>query len=159
MRQKCFFSAFYRTKDNDRSAALQEALFNGYTTVLYESPKRLDKLLHEIVISAPERRVFLAKEITKKYQRFYQGTASELLCEMEGEIRGEWVVVIEASASCGASLNEAGYSSLGYTQKSGIKAYRQNYGRKSKRVLYAPLKLIRNYKYAYLRKTTSILCT
>ena len=44
--------------------------------------------------------------MTKKYQRFYQGKASELLAQFEGEIRGEWVVVIEASGACGARLNE-----------------------------------------------------
>lgn len=118
---KMLFFGFLPHKGNDRSSALQEALFNGYTTVLYESPKRLDKLLNELVVSAPFRRVFLAKEITKKYQRFYQGTASELLSCMEGEIRGEWVVVIEASDSCGASLNEADILALDIPKKAASK--------------------------------------
>lgn len=118
---KMLFFGFLPHKGNDRSAALQEALFNGYTTVLYESPKRLDKLLHELVVSAPARRVFLAKEITKKYQRFYQGSASQLLSQMEGEIRGEWVVVIEASDSCGASLNEADILALDIPKKAASK--------------------------------------
>ncbi len=118
---KMLFFGFLPHKGNDRSAALQEALFNGYTTVLYESPKRLDKLLQELVVSAPLRRVFLAKEITKKYQRFYQGFASELLSQMEGEIRGEWVVVIEASDSCGASLNEADILALDIPKKAASK--------------------------------------
>ncbi len=103
---KMLFLGFLPHKGNDRASALQEALFNSYTTILYESPKRLDKLLHEIALFAPDRRVFLAKELTKKYQRFYQGSASALLAQFEGEIRGEWVVVIEASGACGARLNE-----------------------------------------------------
>jgi 16S rRNA (cytidine1402-2'-O)-methyltransferase len=118
---KMLFFGFLPHKGHDRSAALQEALFNGYTTVLYESPKRLDKLLSEIVISAPLRRVFLAKEMTKKYQQFFHGTAEQLLLEMESDIRGEWVVVIEASEAKGASLNEADILALDIPKKAASK--------------------------------------
>ena len=114
---KMLFFGFIPHKGNDRSAALQEALFNGYTTVLYESPKRLDKLLSEIAIVAPLRRVFLAKEITKKFQRFYHGTAAELLLQMEKEIRGEWVAVIEASAHQGGNVSEADILELDIPKK------------------------------------------
>ncbi|MDD2827975.1 MAG: 16S rRNA (cytidine(1402)-2'-O)-methyltransferase [Sulfuricurvum sp.] len=118
---KMLFFGFLPHKGHDRSAALQEALFNGYTTVLYESPKRLEKLLSEIAISAPVRRVFLAKELTKKFQRFFHGTAQQLLSEMESEIRGEWVVVIEASESRGASLNEQDILELDIPKKAASK--------------------------------------
>jgi 16S rRNA (cytidine1402-2'-O)-methyltransferase len=118
---KMLFFGFIAHKGNDRSAALQEALFNGYTTVLYESPKRLDKLLSEIAIVAPLRRVFLAKEITKKFQRFYHGTASELLLEMEKEIRGEWVAVIEASPNQGGNVSEADILELDIPKKAASK--------------------------------------
>jgi len=118
---KMLFFGFIPHKGNDRSAALQEALFNGYTTVLYESPKRLDKLLCEIAIVAPLRRVFLAKEITKKYQRFYHGTAAELLPQMEKEIRGEWVAVIEASAHQGGNVSEADILELDIPKKAASK--------------------------------------
>jgi 16S rRNA (cytidine1402-2'-O)-methyltransferase len=118
---KMLFFGFIPHKGNDRAAALQEALFNGYTTVLYESPKRLEKLLQEIHQSAADRRIFCAKEITKKYQTFFHGTASEVLLMFKGEIRGEWVVVIEASSSCGASLNEADILALDIPKKAASK--------------------------------------
>lgn len=118
---KMLFFGFLPHKGHDRSSALQEALFNGYTTVLYESPKRLEKLLSEITIAAPERQIFLAKELTKKFQRFYHGTAHKLLLEMEDEIRGEWVVVIEASGARGASLSEADILELDIPKKAASK--------------------------------------
>lgn len=118
---KMLFFGFLPHKGHDRSSALQEALFNGYTTVLYESPKRLDKLLSEIEIAAPLRRVFLAKELTKKFQGFYRGTAQELLKQMENEIRGEWVVVIEASEARGASLSEQDILELDIPKKAASK--------------------------------------
>ncbi|MBN2869807.1 MAG: 16S rRNA (cytidine(1402)-2'-O)-methyltransferase [Campylobacterales bacterium] len=118
---KMLFFGFLPHKGNDRSSALQAALFHGYTTVLYEAPTRLEKLLHEIAVAAPERQVFLAKEITKKYQRFYRGSADALLREMKEEIRGEWVVVIEASEGRGSSLSEADILALDIPKKAASK--------------------------------------
>ncbi len=118
---KMLFFGFLPHKGNDRGAALQEALFNGYTTILYESPKRLDKLLSELSVAVPERQIFLAKELTKRYQRFYRGIASELIPQMEKEIRGEWVVVIEASESKGASLSEQDILALDIPKKAASK--------------------------------------
>lgn len=109
---KMLFFGFLPHKGNDRAQALQEALFNGYTTVLYESPKRLQKLLKEIEVSAAERNVFLAKEISKKFQTYYRGTAAELMRKLEGEVLGEWVVVIEASQNKGGNLSETDILSL-----------------------------------------------
>lgn len=118
---RMLFFGFLPHKGNDRASALQEALFNGYTTILYESPKRLDKLLLELSVAAPDRQVFLAKEITKRYQRFYRGIASELILQMEKEIRGEWVVVIEASETKGSSLSEQDILSLDIPKKAASK--------------------------------------
>jgi 16S rRNA (cytidine1402-2'-O)-methyltransferase len=118
---KMLFFGFLPHKGNDRSAALQEALYNGYTTVLYEAPTRLEKLLSEIAIAVPERNVFLAKELTKKFQRFYRGKATELIAQMEKEIRGEWVVVIEASEGQRSSLSEQDILALDIPKKAASK--------------------------------------
>ena len=118
---KMLFFGFLPHKGNDRSTALQEALFNGYTTILYESPKRLDKLLLELIVAVPDRQIFLAKELTKRYQRFYRGVASELIPQMEKEIRGEWVVVIEGSEAKGSSLSEQDILALDIPKKAASK--------------------------------------
>jgi len=96
---KFLFYAFLPHKGKERNIALAEAMDNGYNTVLYESPHRLEKLLEEIVAIDEHRRLFLAKEISKKYQRYYKDSAKEVLQKLQKEtIRGEWVVVIEAKA-------------------------------------------------------------
>ena len=103
---KFLFYAFLPHKGKERSAALAEAMDNGFNTVLYESPHRLEKLLHEIVTLDENRELFLAKEISKKYQRYYRGTALELN-EMLKEltVRGEWVVVIRSKPNREKSLS------------------------------------------------------
>lgn len=103
---KFLFFAFLPHKGKERAAALAEAMNNGYNTVLYESPHRLEKLLEEIAEVEGERELFLAKELSKKYQRYYRGTAKEL-CEQFKTltIRGEWVVVMKAKAKTQLSLS------------------------------------------------------
>jgi 16S rRNA (cytidine1402-2'-O)-methyltransferase len=100
---RMLFYGFLDHKGASRSTQLQEALHNGYTTILYESPHRLDKLLLEIKNEEPQRELFLAKELTKKYQRYLHGTAEEILEKLDGNFRGEWVVVIKAGESQSAS--------------------------------------------------------
>ena len=102
---KFLFYAFLPHKGKERSSALSEAMGNGYNTVLYEAPHRLMKLLKEIEEEDANRELFLAKEISKKYQRYYRGNA-EYLSEtfQEMNIRGEWVVVISAQKSSEKSL-------------------------------------------------------
>jgi 16S rRNA (cytidine1402-2'-O)-methyltransferase len=103
---KFLFYAFLPHKGKERSIALSEAMNNGYNTVLYEAPHRLEKLLEEICILDGERELFLAKEISKKYQKYYRGSA-EVLKEKFKEItiRGEWVVVIKAKKSMHKALS------------------------------------------------------
>jgi len=94
---KMLFWGFLPHKGKDREASLLGALGSGFTTVLYESPHRLKKLLDEISCEEPTREIFLAKELTKKYQSYYFGTADEIKRTIDSNIRGEWVVVIKAS--------------------------------------------------------------
>jgi len=103
---KMLFFGFLAHKGSERSNGLQEALYNGYTTVLYEAPHRLGKLLDELLLEVPERRLFLAKELTKKYQTYLHGTAGEIKAQLTGEIRGEWVVVIEAGDLHHSTMSE-----------------------------------------------------
>ena len=103
---KFLFSAFLPHKGKERAAALSEAMNNGYNTVLYESPHRLAKLLKELREADENREIFLAKEISKKYQSYYRGTAKELDEKFKTlNIRGEWVVVISAQKSMEKSLS------------------------------------------------------
>jgi len=105
---KFLFYAFLPHKGKERSTALSEAMNNGYNTVLYESPHRLEKLLKELVEADENRELFLAKEISKKYQTYFRGTAKELNEKFKTlTIRGEWVVVISAKKGSEKSLSFA----------------------------------------------------
>lgn len=94
---KMLFWGFLPHKGKERAASLLGALNSGFTTILYESPHRLEKLLNELSHEDSSRKIFLAKELTKKYQKYYFGTADEIKAQVDSNLRGEWVVVIEAN--------------------------------------------------------------
>jgi len=102
---KFLFYAFLPHKGKERISALSEAMNNGYNTVLYESPHRLEKLLNEIEAIDESRELFLAKELSKKYQKYYKGSVSTLNKLFETlTIRGEWVVIIKGKIEDEKSL-------------------------------------------------------
>ncbi len=99
------FLGFLPHKGKERSNRLQKALRSDSNVILYEAPHRLLKLLQEIASIDPDRKLFLAKELTKMHQRYYRGDAKTLLERLQHEsIKGEWVVVVHKSAKKATSL-------------------------------------------------------
>ena len=66
------------------------------TTVLYESPHRIVKLLGELVEHCgPERRASISRELSKKFAETRRGTVEELRAHFEAHApKGEFVVVV-----------------------------------------------------------------
>jgi len=93
------FYAFLPQKGSERSSALVELMNKPENVVLYEAPHRIEKLISEIVQIDETREVFFSKELTKKFQNYYRGTAKEIFELFENATinsKGEWVVVIGA---------------------------------------------------------------
>ena len=93
------FCAFLPQKGTERSSRLIELMNFRTNSVLYEAPHRIEKLIAEIVHIDENREVFFAKELSKKFQNYYRGTAKDILEKFKnGTInsKGEWVVVINA---------------------------------------------------------------
>lgn len=70
------------------------------TTVLYESPFRILKLLEELEkFVGADRQVVVARELTKIHETYYRGTVKEVLQLLQnGVIKGEMVVVLAGKA-------------------------------------------------------------
>ncbi|MDR1795603.1 MAG: 16S rRNA (cytidine(1402)-2'-O)-methyltransferase [Erysipelotrichaceae bacterium] len=67
------------------------------TLILYEAPHRIEKTVLKCLKILGNRKVCLAREITKKFEEFYRGTLMELAGELSG-IKGEMVLVIEGAS-------------------------------------------------------------
>ena len=95
------FEGFLPAKGGKRRQRLEALRDEPRTIVIYESPYRLLRLLQDIVTClGPERRVVIARELTKRFEEVRRGTASTLLETLQGRtIRGECTVII---AGCSA---------------------------------------------------------
>ena len=81
-----------------RAAAARRAAFRaalGETTVWYEAPHRIRSSLDDLASVAPARRVFLVRELTKRFEQQLIGTAAEVAAALPEPIRGEFVFVVE----------------------------------------------------------------
>jgi 16S rRNA (cytidine1402-2'-O)-methyltransferase len=65
------------------------------TLITYESPHRIIKTLNYIKKFAPERKLVLARELTKKFEELIRGTAEDILNGIgKRKIKGEIVLLI-----------------------------------------------------------------
>lgn len=92
------FIGFLPHKSGQRKKALERLCETPGTSVLYESPYRIGKLLQELIEVMPDRQVVLARELTKKFEEYLRGTPAELLAiTKKRSLKGEFVVMIASA--------------------------------------------------------------
>jgi 16S rRNA (cytidine1402-2'-O)-methyltransferase len=92
------FRGFLPVKSGQRERELRAAAEREATVIFFESPYRLTKTLAACVDIMPDRQLCVARELTKKFEEFRRGAASELLAHYQVHPpKGEIVLVISAS--------------------------------------------------------------
>jgi len=95
------FEGYVPRKKGQLEKFLKNIQHEKKTTILFESPKRIERLVQMIVKTlGPKRKVSLAKELTKKFERIITDEAKEiqeLIKKDETLKKGEMVIVIEGS--------------------------------------------------------------
>ena len=95
---KFSFRGFLPVKSGQRERELRAAAERDETTIFFESPYRLTKTLAACIDIIPERQLCVARELTKKFEEFRRGVASELLAHYQAHPpKGEIVLVISGS--------------------------------------------------------------
>ncbi len=89
------FEGFLPRKSGDRITRLDELRGDPRTLVVFESPLRVKTLLRDVLVSFGDRRVAVARELTKLHEEVRRGRVSEVLAELDDAgLKGEVVVVI-----------------------------------------------------------------
>ena len=89
------YRGFLPVKNGQRIRELIAAAERAETTVFFESPYRLTKTLAACSQVLPERRLCVARELTKKFEEFRRGYAPELLAHYESHpAKGEITLVV-----------------------------------------------------------------
>jgi 16S rRNA (cytidine1402-2'-O)-methyltransferase len=89
------FAGFPPRTGAARRAAFRAAL--AETTVWYEAPHRIRAALDDLAQVAPERRVFLVRELTKRFEQQIAGHAADIAAALADPVRGEFVFVVEGA--------------------------------------------------------------
>jgi 16S rRNA (cytidine1402-2'-O)-methyltransferase len=94
------FDGFLSVKAGKRQRRIDELLARQEAFVLYESPFRIVKLLQAIADTEPERKVLVAREMTKSHEEFLPGTALTVLNDLKVRpiIKGEFAVLVSGAA-------------------------------------------------------------
>ena len=94
---KFTFEGFFPKKSSERKKLLSEIYKTEKTTILYESPNRLKKLLTELKEYCGEHReIHIYRELTKKFEEHIGNNINQVINYLKGrEIKGEITVIIK----------------------------------------------------------------
>lgn len=121
-----------------RAKVLAELGRETRTLIIFESPRRVVHTLEEMLAAWGDRRVAVARELTKKFEEVFRGTLSEALARFREQApRGEFTLVIEGAAAA-EPVTDAGEHDLraaveelvasGTDRRAAIKEVARRYG-------------------------------
>lgn len=89
------YRGFLPPKSGGRERELRAAAEREEVTIFFESPHRIMKTLAAASALMPDRQICVARELTKKFEEFRRGTATELCAHYEAHpAKGEITLVI-----------------------------------------------------------------
>ena len=95
-----YFNGFLPPKSGERQKLLAKWAQADFPVVMFETPHRIEAALSDMAALFPERRLTLAREITKTFETFLSGTVSEIQTALQADndqIRGEMVLILHSS--------------------------------------------------------------
>jgi 16S rRNA (cytidine1402-2'-O)-methyltransferase len=91
------FRGFLSPKTGARRRELEQVRNSMQTEVFYEAPHRIGATLEDaLAVLGPQRRIVVARELTKIHEEFLRGTTAQILdvVKSRGEMKGEIVLMI-----------------------------------------------------------------
>ncbi len=97
--ERFVFDGFLPSRSQARRKHLTELDALGVSMVLFEAPHRMLATIEDILIVMGDRRMMVARELTKMYESLHLGTVTEMRDRFLHEApRGELVLVVEKRA-------------------------------------------------------------
>lgn len=90
------FIGFLSAEKKERKEKLEELKYETKTLIFYEAPHKLKTMLESLLEVLGDRKIVLAKEITKIHETFIRDNVSNILNNIEN-IKGEFVILVEGS--------------------------------------------------------------
>ena len=133
------FIGFLSANKKERKDKLEELKYETKTLIFYEAPHKLKNSLETMLEVLGDRRIVLARELTKMHEEFIRTSLSTYI-EQIGDIKGEFVVIVEGNKESKkdvelASLNKKSleehysfYEEQGFEKKEIIKKIAKDRG-------------------------------
>ena len=93
--EKFVFEGFLPRKSIQRRRLFESLAKEARTVVFYESPHRILKTLDDLIAVLPDRKIAVARELTKVFEEVLSGTPSEVRARIKP--KGEMVLLIEGN--------------------------------------------------------------
>lgn len=90
------FLGFLPLNKKNRKEKLNEIKNTTKTAILYEAPHKIKETLQDLKEIIGERKIVLARELTKIHEEFIRGSIDELIEKAEN-LKGEMVLIIQGS--------------------------------------------------------------
>lgn len=105
------FEGFLPKKKAEREKILLEISRNEKTTILFESPRRINKLLNELKeYCGGEREIQVSRELTKKFEENIVSNIDKVIhLFKDRDIKGEFTIVIKGVINSGETEFDSSY--------------------------------------------------
>ncbi len=117
------FSGFPPARSSRRRPFLEALKGETRTLVFYESPRRLFDLLRDMGDILGNRKIVIARELTKMFEEVQRGTVQDVLESLEGkEIKGEVTLIVAGKGKAGpvSSVEDIAPQFLALRKEAGV---------------------------------------
>lgn len=99
--QPFYFYGFLPRKGKERTEALEDLSQRKETSIIYESPYRVEKTVEDLKkYFGGDRKITLARELTKIHEAFLRGTIDQVIeYYQEHDPKGEYVLVLSGKTT------------------------------------------------------------
>ena len=131
-----YFHGFLSSKYQEKKKEIEELKNKKETMIFYESPHRIEETIHLLNEVLGNRKVSIARELTKIHEEYIRGSLDEFKDFDFSSIKGEMVIVIDGNKEIKLLTDEDIISLLkdeidkGSSIKDAIKNISQNYSLK-----------------------------
>ena len=94
---KFYFNGFLNSRQSQRIKDLNNLKDKKETLIIYEAPHRIHETLKDMHDVLGNRRIVIARELTKHFEEYTRGTLEELQKE-ELNLKGEMVLIVDGAS-------------------------------------------------------------
>ena len=150
--ERFYFAGFLPEKKSEKEKLLEELKSIKFPVIFYEAPHRLIKFITTLHKAFGNRKIVIARELSKLYETYYRTTIDEVQENPDMiTLKGEFVIIVEGAEEkeyLDAELTEMLKAELdkGKSKKDAIKKVQELTGGSKNKIYNLALKLKENLK-------------